>query len=209
MGTLPCFKCMAMKRFCTLDGTKTHKWGNTPNPMVERTYHWAVLVRRAWEVMEKAREEREGSKGKQKASLPLLPTDKGKKRARVVSPMVVTSKVKSKDEEEDSEEACCLAAAIEASKVCWKEMTWWIQVASQRCLKMLALSKKTVGRKMKGTRQTKGMRCRQPAKNSYGERGCLSESDCQHEVLSTQLPGTCHLAMKWSHGSLGDGYRQG
>ncbi|KAG6875141.1 hypothetical protein C0993_010657, partial [Termitomyces sp. T159_Od127] len=59
-------------------------------------------------------EERGSGKGKQKASLPLLPTDKGKKRVRVVSPAVVTPEVES--EEDDEDEAHCLSTAIEASK---------------------------------------------------------------------------------------------
>ncbi|KAG6875135.1 hypothetical protein C0993_010684, partial [Termitomyces sp. T159_Od127] len=33
---------------------KTWECGNTPNPTVEKTYHWAVLVRRAQAVVEKA-----------------------------------------------------------------------------------------------------------------------------------------------------------
>ncbi|KAG6883988.1 hypothetical protein C0993_002286 [Termitomyces sp. T159_Od127] len=99
-----------------------------------------VLMKRAWEAVEKAREVKasgetiaisrrslallmcqaeegkEGGKGKQKASPPLLPTDKEKKRAHVVSPVVVISEVELEDEEEDGEEARHLAAAIEASK---------------------------------------------------------------------------------------------
>ncbi|KAG6867829.1 hypothetical protein C0993_010551 [Termitomyces sp. T159_Od127] len=59
-------------------------------------------------------EEKEGSKGKHKASLPLLPMEKGKKRARVVSPAVVTPEVELRKEEED--EAHRFATAIEASK---------------------------------------------------------------------------------------------
>ncbi|KAG6863400.1 hypothetical protein C0993_011683 [Termitomyces sp. T159_Od127] len=56
LGAPPCFWCMVMKRLCTLDGAKMYEQGNTPDPTVERTYHQAVLVRRAWEVVEKARE---------------------------------------------------------------------------------------------------------------------------------------------------------
>ncbi|KAG6883572.1 hypothetical protein C0993_005397, partial [Termitomyces sp. T159_Od127] len=59
-------------------------------------------------------EERESSKGKRKASPPLLPTDKGKKRVRVVSPAAVTPEIESEDDKED--EACRLGAAIKASK---------------------------------------------------------------------------------------------
>ncbi|KAG6897188.1 hypothetical protein C0993_007721 [Termitomyces sp. T159_Od127] len=40
--------------------------------------------------------------------------DKGKKRARVVSPAAVTPEVES--EEDDEDEACCLSVAIKASK---------------------------------------------------------------------------------------------
>ncbi|KAG6881053.1 hypothetical protein C0993_003082, partial [Termitomyces sp. T159_Od127] len=111
---------------------------NAPNPTVEKTYHQAVLVRRARAVVEKAREaeaqeevvdiskrslallmhhgseERESGKGKQKASPPLLPTDKEKKRVRVVSPAAVTSELES--DEDDKDEACHFSAAIEASK---------------------------------------------------------------------------------------------
>ncbi|KAG6863934.1 hypothetical protein C0993_009841 [Termitomyces sp. T159_Od127] len=54
-------------------------------------------------------------KGKRKASPPLLPTDKGKKRVKVVSPVAVTPEIGS--DEDDEDEACCLGAAIEASKV--------------------------------------------------------------------------------------------
>ncbi|KAG6894626.1 hypothetical protein C0993_011130 [Termitomyces sp. T159_Od127] len=114
-----------------------HEWRNTPNPMVKRTYHWAVLVRRAWVIVERAREaeargeavtlskkslvlpmrqngeERESSKGKHKASPPLLPMEKGKKRARVVSPAAVTPKV---ELEEEEDKVRCLAVAIKASK---------------------------------------------------------------------------------------------
>ncbi|KAG6876278.1 hypothetical protein C0993_004463 [Termitomyces sp. T159_Od127] len=86
----PCFQCMAMKRLYTLDGAKMYK------------------------------EEREGSKGKRKASLPLSPMEKGKKRARVVLPVAVTLEVES-EEEEDEDEMCHLAAAIEASKAALKE----------------------------------------------------------------------------------------
>ncbi|KAG6875830.1 hypothetical protein C0993_007187 [Termitomyces sp. T159_Od127] len=138
MGAPPCFKCAAMKRPCTLDGAKTQECGNTPDPTVEKTYHCAVLMRRAQAVVEKVREaeaqeeaigfskkslvllmcqgdEKRGSgKGKRKASPPLLPTDKGKKRARVVSPAAVTPKVESEGDEEDK--ARCLGMAIEASK---------------------------------------------------------------------------------------------
>ncbi|KAG6898864.1 hypothetical protein C0993_003447 [Termitomyces sp. T159_Od127] len=138
MGVLPCFRCAAMKRLCTLDSTKTQEHGNAPDLMVEKTYYWVMLVRRAWAVVEKAREaeaqgkavglskkslalptcqedeERGSSKGKGKASLPLLPTDKGKKRARVVSPAVVTPEVESEDDKEHK--ACCFGMAIEASK---------------------------------------------------------------------------------------------
>ncbi|KAG6895335.1 hypothetical protein C0993_009681, partial [Termitomyces sp. T159_Od127] len=131
--------CMAMKRLCTLDSVKTCKQENAPNSMVERMYHWAVLVRRVWAVVEKAREaeakseaiglskkslmlptcqddeEKGSSKGKHKASPPLLPVEKGKKRARVVSPAAVTPEVESEEDEED--EAHRLATAIEANKV--------------------------------------------------------------------------------------------
>ncbi|KAG6893842.1 hypothetical protein C0993_000176 [Termitomyces sp. T159_Od127] len=106
--------------------------------MVEKTYHWAVLVRRARAVVEKAREaeaqgevvsiskrslalptrygseERGSGKGKRKASPPLSPTDKGKKRVRVVSPAAVTPELKSDKDDED--EARHLSTAIEASK---------------------------------------------------------------------------------------------
>ncbi|KAG6884199.1 hypothetical protein C0993_000455 [Termitomyces sp. T159_Od127] len=107
--------------------------------MVEKTYHQAVLVRRARAVVEKAQEaeaqgevvsiskrslalptrhgseERGSGKGKWKASPPLSPTDKGKKRVRVVSPVVVTPELESDKDDEDK--ACHLSAAIEASKV--------------------------------------------------------------------------------------------
>ncbi|KAG6894691.1 hypothetical protein C0993_010981, partial [Termitomyces sp. T159_Od127] len=59
-------------------------------------------------------EERESGKGKRKASPPLSPTDKGKKRVRVVSPAAVTSELES--DEDDEDKACHLSAAIEASK---------------------------------------------------------------------------------------------
>ncbi|KAG6875886.1 hypothetical protein C0993_006926 [Termitomyces sp. T159_Od127] len=59
-------------------------------------------------------EERGSGKGKQKASLPLLPMDKGKKRARVVSPAAVTPEVES--EEDDKDKVHRLSTAIEASK---------------------------------------------------------------------------------------------
>ncbi|KAG6882654.1 hypothetical protein C0993_009730 [Termitomyces sp. T159_Od127] len=111
---------------------------NASDPMVEKTYHQAVLVRRVWAVVEKARkaeaqgeavglskkslallmhqgdEERGSGKGKHKASLPLSPMDKGKKRARVVSLAAVTPEVESEGDEEDK--ARCLGVAIEASK---------------------------------------------------------------------------------------------
>ncbi|KAG6867525.1 hypothetical protein C0993_001641 [Termitomyces sp. T159_Od127] len=138
VGASPCFRCVAMKRLCTFNGTKTQECSNAPDSTVEKTYHQAVLVRRAQVVVEKAREaeaqgeavslskkslalptcqedeERGSGKRKRKASLPLLPTDKGKKRVRVVSPAVVTPEVES--EENDEDEACCLSTAIEASK---------------------------------------------------------------------------------------------
>ncbi|KAG6897190.1 hypothetical protein C0993_007679, partial [Termitomyces sp. T159_Od127] len=138
VGTPSCFRCVAMKRSCILDGAKTCKQGDASYTMVEKTYYQAVLVRRAWGIVERAREAkarsktiaiskrslalpmrqdkegREGSKGKCKASLLLSPTDKGKKRAWVVLPAAVTPEVESKEEDED--EACHLAAAIEASK---------------------------------------------------------------------------------------------
>ncbi|KAG6875698.1 hypothetical protein C0993_007949 [Termitomyces sp. T159_Od127] len=56
MGAPPCFRCMAIKRPCTLDGAKTQEHGNAPNPTVEKTYHQAVLVRRAQAVVEKVQE---------------------------------------------------------------------------------------------------------------------------------------------------------
>ncbi|KAG6884180.1 hypothetical protein C0993_000601 [Termitomyces sp. T159_Od127] len=122
-----CFWCTAMKRPCTLDGAKIRERGNAPNPMVEKTYHWAVLKVQEAEAQEEAiglslskkslalpmhqgDEERGSSKGKCKASLPLSPMDKGKKRVRVVSLAAVTPEVESEDE------ARCLSAAIEASK---------------------------------------------------------------------------------------------
>ncbi|KAG6882257.1 hypothetical protein C0993_011354, partial [Termitomyces sp. T159_Od127] len=43
MGTPLCFRCVAMKRPCTLDSAKTQERGNAPDPMVEKTYHRAVL----------------------------------------------------------------------------------------------------------------------------------------------------------------------
>ncbi|KAG6882649.1 hypothetical protein C0993_009737 [Termitomyces sp. T159_Od127] len=133
VGTPPYFRCVAMKRPCTLNGTKTQEHGNAPNPTVEKTYYWVVLVRRTQAVVEKAweakaqgkvvsinkkslvlptrqgDEERGSGKGKQKASLPLLPTDKGKKRA------IVTPELES--EEDDEDKVRCLSVAIEASKV--------------------------------------------------------------------------------------------
>ncbi|KAG6895898.1 hypothetical protein C0993_008999 [Termitomyces sp. T159_Od127] len=134
----PCFRCVAMKRPYTFDSAKTRERGNAPDPMVEKTYHWAVLVRRARAVVEKvweveARRETVGiskkslalpthqgdeeggsGKGKWKASPPLSPTEKGKKRARVVSPAVVTPEVES--EADDKDEVCRLSVAIEANK---------------------------------------------------------------------------------------------
>ncbi|KAG6894600.1 hypothetical protein C0993_011150 [Termitomyces sp. T159_Od127] len=110
----------------------------TSDPTVEKTYHYAVLVRRVRVVVEKAweaeargeavsiskkslalpthqrDEERRSGKGKQKASLPLPPMNKGKKRARVVSPVAVTPEVES--EEDDKDKARHLSAAIETSK---------------------------------------------------------------------------------------------
>ncbi|KAG6895584.1 hypothetical protein C0993_009416 [Termitomyces sp. T159_Od127] len=138
VGALPCFRCMAMKRPCTLDGAKTQECGNAPDLTMEKTYHQVVLVRRVQAVVEKAqkaeargeavgiskkslalptRQEDEGrgsGKGKQKASPPLSPMDKGKKRVRVLSPVVVTPEVEL--EEDDEDKACCLSVAIEASK---------------------------------------------------------------------------------------------
>ncbi|KAG6895331.1 hypothetical protein C0993_009684, partial [Termitomyces sp. T159_Od127] len=131
-------RCMAMKRLCTFDGAKTQECSNAPDFTVEKTYHWAVLVRRAWAVVEKVREaeaqgeaislskkslalptcqgneERGSGKRKRKASLPLLPMDKEKKRARVVSSAAVTPEVESEGDEEDK--AHCLGTAIETSK---------------------------------------------------------------------------------------------
>ncbi|KAG6895220.1 hypothetical protein C0993_009908 [Termitomyces sp. T159_Od127] len=116
----------------------TQEHGNTLNPTVEKTYHQAVLVRRAQAVVEKAREakaqgevvgiskrslalptchgseERGSGKDKRKASPHLSPTDKGKKRVRVVSPAVGTPELGSDKDDED--EACRLGTAIEASK---------------------------------------------------------------------------------------------
>ncbi|KAG6871631.1 hypothetical protein C0993_002962 [Termitomyces sp. T159_Od127] len=54
VGASPCFRCMAMKRPYTLDGTKIQECGNIPNSTVEKTYHRAVLVRRVQAVVEKA-----------------------------------------------------------------------------------------------------------------------------------------------------------
>ncbi|KAG6863488.1 hypothetical protein C0993_011305, partial [Termitomyces sp. T159_Od127] len=112
--------------------------GTPPTPQWKGPTTGQVLVRRAQEVVEKAREaeaqgeadglskkslvlltcqdnkEKGSSKGKCKASLPLSPTEKGKKRVRVMSPAAVTPKVESEEDEEDK--ACCLAATIEASK---------------------------------------------------------------------------------------------
>ncbi|KAG6863963.1 hypothetical protein C0993_009754 [Termitomyces sp. T159_Od127] len=59
-------------------------------------------------------EERGSGKRKRKAFLPLSPMDKGKKRARVVSPVVVTPEIESEDDKED--EVRRLGVAIEASK---------------------------------------------------------------------------------------------
>ncbi|KAG6875557.1 hypothetical protein C0993_008578 [Termitomyces sp. T159_Od127] len=91
MGTPPCFS-------------------NAPDPMVEKTYHRAVLVRRVKKSLalltHQGDEERGSGKGKQKA-------DKGKKRVRVVSLAAVTPEVES--EEDDEDEACHLSAAIEAT----------------------------------------------------------------------------------------------
>ncbi|KAG6896166.1 hypothetical protein C0993_008701, partial [Termitomyces sp. T159_Od127] len=77
--------------------------GNTSDPKVEKTYYQAVLD-----------EEKGSGKRKRKAFPPLLPTNKEKKRVRVVSPTAVTLKVESEDDEED--EVCRFGAAIEASK---------------------------------------------------------------------------------------------
>ncbi|KAG6875573.1 hypothetical protein C0993_008494 [Termitomyces sp. T159_Od127] len=131
-------RCVAMKRPCTLDGAKTHERSNAPDPMVEKTYHQVVLVRRVQAVVEKAREaeargeaislsknslvlpthqgdeERGSGKRKRKASLPLLPMNKGKKRVRVVSLVAVTPKVESEGDEED--EMHRLGMTIETSK---------------------------------------------------------------------------------------------
>ncbi|KAG6882954.1 hypothetical protein C0993_008524, partial [Termitomyces sp. T159_Od127] len=60
-------------------------------------------------------EERGSGKGKRKASPPLLPIDKEKKRARVVLPAAVTPEVES--EEDDEDKVRRLSTAIEASKV--------------------------------------------------------------------------------------------
>ncbi|KAG6882837.1 hypothetical protein C0993_008962 [Termitomyces sp. T159_Od127] len=57
---------------------------------------------------------KESSKSKHKASPPLSPADKGKKRARVVSLVAVTPEVESEGDKED--EACCFGEAIETSK---------------------------------------------------------------------------------------------
>ncbi|KAG6883258.1 hypothetical protein C0993_007132 [Termitomyces sp. T159_Od127] len=59
-------------------------------------------------------EEKGSSKRKRKASLPLSLTDKGEKRARVVSPMAVTPEMESEGDKKD--EVHCLGMAIEASK---------------------------------------------------------------------------------------------
>ncbi|KAG6898519.1 hypothetical protein C0993_006259 [Termitomyces sp. T159_Od127] len=59
-------------------------------------------------------EERGSGKRKRKASPLLLPTDKGKKKARVVSLAVVTPEIESEDDKEDK--ACCFGTVIEASK---------------------------------------------------------------------------------------------
>ncbi|KAG6867612.1 hypothetical protein C0993_000537 [Termitomyces sp. T159_Od127] len=140
-GAPPCFWCAALKRPCTLNSTKTHKQGNTPDSLIERNYHQVVLVKRARAVVEKARKVEEGSKavaisrrslalptcqdgsgvrstkGKRKASLPLAPREKGKKRAQVVSPTVVMPEAESEDKEGENKEACHLVEAIKASKV--------------------------------------------------------------------------------------------
>ncbi|KAG6867503.1 hypothetical protein C0993_001958 [Termitomyces sp. T159_Od127] len=140
VGALPCFQCTAQQRPCTLDSTKTCEQGDTPDPVVERTYHQAVLVRRVWDIVEKAREaeasativtidrwslallmcqdkeSRESGKGKHKASPPLSPTEKRKKRACVVSPAAVTPEVELEDKEEGDKEVCSLATAIEVNK---------------------------------------------------------------------------------------------
>ncbi|KAG6892880.1 hypothetical protein C0993_002614, partial [Termitomyces sp. T159_Od127] len=60
-------------------------------------------------------EERGSGKGKRKASPPLSPTEKGKKRVRMVSPAAVTPELESEEEDEDADEARRLSAAIEAS----------------------------------------------------------------------------------------------
>ncbi|KAG6883405.1 hypothetical protein C0993_006377, partial [Termitomyces sp. T159_Od127] len=139
-GVLSCNKCWANNNSegCWYSMGTPPCFSNAPDPTVEKTYHWAVLVKRA-QAVEKVRkaetqgesigiskkslalptrqgDEKEGSgKGKQKASLPLSPMDKGKKRVRVVSPAVVTPEVES--EEDDEDEVHCLSMAIEASKV--------------------------------------------------------------------------------------------
>ncbi|KAG6881250.1 hypothetical protein C0993_002237, partial [Termitomyces sp. T159_Od127] len=61
------------------------------------------------------KEEKRSGKGKHKASSPLLLVEKGKKKARVVSPATVTSEVELEKDEEN--EAYHLATTIEASKV--------------------------------------------------------------------------------------------
>ncbi|KAG6875701.1 hypothetical protein C0993_007905 [Termitomyces sp. T159_Od127] len=74
----------------------------------------------SWQGQEEEEEEKEdeeeGSvKSKRKASPPLLPTEKGKKRARMVSPAAVTPEVEL--EADDKGEVHRLSAAIEASKL--------------------------------------------------------------------------------------------
>ncbi|KAG6883822.1 hypothetical protein C0993_003539 [Termitomyces sp. T159_Od127] len=108
VGAPPCFWHMAMKRSCILDGTKTHEHGNIPEPTVEKIKKSLVLQ------MCQDDESKRSGKSKRKASPPLSPADKEKKRARVVSPVAVTPEVESEDDEED--EVHCPAVAIEASK---------------------------------------------------------------------------------------------
>ncbi|KAG6876459.1 hypothetical protein C0993_002947 [Termitomyces sp. T159_Od127] len=128
VGVPLCFQCMAQKRLCMLDDTKMREQGDTLDSLVEHNYYRVVLVKRVQAVVEKAKEANAGGKAVtiSKQSLVLLicqgeeeeraETDKGKKRAQVVSSEVVTLEVELEGGKEEDKEACHLVAAIEASK---------------------------------------------------------------------------------------------
>ncbi|KAG6872834.1 hypothetical protein C0993_001903 [Termitomyces sp. T159_Od127] len=110
-------RLLVLKQVQVVVDTEVEAWvvlKETKSKQCARGKTVAISKRSLALLTRQGKEGREGSKGKCKASPPLSPMDKGKKRVRVVSPAVVTPKVKSEKEED---EACCLAAAIEASKV--------------------------------------------------------------------------------------------